>query len=67
MVICPCVEITDDMVRQLVRRGATRIEEILSACSAGAYCRGCIPAILQILRHEKHLMERTAGRIRPTR
>ena len=65
MMVCPCEEITAEQVRKLVRNGATRMEQIVSACSAGAYCGACIPAILQILRHEKHLMERSEKRVRP--
>lgn len=67
MMVCPCEEITDEQVRELVRNGATRMEQIVSACSAGAYCGACVPAILQILRHEKHLMQRSEKRARPTK
>jgi nitrite reductase (NADH) large subunit len=65
MMVCPCEEITDEQVRNLVRNGATRMEHIVAACSAGAYCGACIPAILQILRHEKHMMQRSEKRVRP--
>ena len=36
MMVCPCEEITAEQVRELVRNGATRMEHIVSACSAGA-------------------------------
>jgi bacterioferritin-associated ferredoxin len=62
MIVCPCDEIDDATIRQLIRQGATRIEQIVSACSVGAYCGACVPFILQILRHEKHLVERTKKR-----
>ena len=63
MIVCPCEEIDDATVRKLVRQGATRAEQIVSACSAGAYCGACIPFILQILRHEKHLVARAEKRV----
>jgi bacterioferritin-associated ferredoxin len=66
MIVCPCEEIADATVRKLVRQGVTRVEQIVSACSAGAYCGACIPFILQILRHEKHLMERSKKRTSPS-
>jgi bacterioferritin-associated ferredoxin len=62
MIVCPCEGIDDATVRKLVRQSATRIEQIVSACSAGAYCGACIPFILQILRHEKHLTARAQKR-----
>lgn len=67
MIVCPCDDISDETVRKLVREGATRVEQIVSACAAGAYCGVCIPAILQILRHEKHLMKRRSQRVSPSR
>jgi bacterioferritin-associated ferredoxin len=67
MIVCPCEEISEQTVRQLVRDGATRIEQIVSACKAGVYCGACVPAIHQILRHEKHLVERSKKRVRPSR
>jgi nitrite reductase (NADH) large subunit len=62
MIVCPCEDIDDTTIRKLVRQGATRVEQIVSSCSAGAYCGACIPYILQVLRHEKHLMDRAQKR-----
>ena len=52
MIVCHCRGVTDRQIRKAVRDGARNRNEIVMACSAGAHCGGCVPAIDEIIDRE---------------
>jgi len=52
MIVCHCKGISDRAIRKAVREGARSRGDILSACSAGKTCGGCVPAIDEIVERE---------------
>jgi bacterioferritin-associated ferredoxin len=52
MIVCQCKGVTDRQIRKAVRDGANSRNEVILACTAGADCGGCAPAIKLIIEAE---------------
>lgn len=48
-VVCTCTNVTKGMIKDAVDSGATTLEEVQNATSAGTVCGGCIDSIQQII------------------
>jgi bacterioferritin-associated ferredoxin len=55
MIVCHCHVVTDREIRRAVRGGAHSPRRVARACSAGATCGGCVPAIEGIIREERRV------------
>lgn len=49
MLICHCAVINDRRIRAEIDGGAADLLDIASACGAGSFCGGCVPAIASLL------------------
>ncbi len=49
MFVCYCRAVTDDVIRDAVDRGARTIADLARECGAGARCRGCWPALQELI------------------
>jgi len=49
VLVCHCAVVNDRRIRELVDQGAVDLLDIASACGAGSFCGGCVPAIASIL------------------
>lgn len=49
MILCLCSGISDHTVRATIRGGAATLDEVVSACRAGADCGACQEALLDLL------------------
>jgi bacterioferritin-associated ferredoxin len=55
VIVCQCRRVSDREVRAAVARGAESIDEIASACGAGAECRGCESNLAALLAESRGL------------
>ena len=51
-IICHCEEITYDKILEVIRKGATTVEEISDQTNAGIACGYCIETLEEILKEE---------------
>ncbi len=49
MIICHCHGISDRELREAAARGESTAD-VARSCRAGSACRGCLPAVQQLLR-----------------
>jgi bacterioferritin-associated ferredoxin len=49
MYVCYCRSVTDHEVRDAIDRGARSIPQLAENCGAGARCRGCWPALHELI------------------
>lgn len=49
MYVCYCQAVTDHVIKDAIGRGARSISELASECGAGDRCRGCWPALQELL------------------
>jgi bacterioferritin-associated ferredoxin len=47
--VCHCRGVTDRTVRDAIAAGARTPREVARVCGAGAECRGCWPALCELL------------------
>jgi bacterioferritin-associated ferredoxin len=47
--ICHCKAVTDERIRSAIDSGARTIDEVSAHCRAGTGCRGCWPALFELL------------------
>jgi assimilatory nitrate reductase electron transfer subunit len=47
--ICHCKAVTDESIRSAIHCGARTIDEVSAQCRAGTGCRGCWPALFELL------------------
>ena len=65
MIVCHCTQTSDRAVRALAREGAESVEDVMSACGAGACCGGCKPLLEELIVEERMIAHaREAGRVR---
>ncbi|TPV96709.1 MAG: (2Fe-2S)-binding protein [Myxococcales bacterium FL481] len=48
--LCKCSQVSEQQVRQAIRRGARSISQIGEACDAGTGCQSCHPSLTALLR-----------------
>ena len=61
MIVCHCTQISDRVVRALAHEGAESVEDVMSACGAGACCGGCKPLLEELLVEETANASRAAA------
>lgn len=49
MIVCSCRRVSDRVVHEAIDRGACDVGEIRAASGAATRCRGCVPALLDLL------------------
>lgn len=49
MILCSCRAVSERTIRAAIDAGASSPEEIASMCGAGSRCRGCWPALRELL------------------
>ena len=49
MYICHCRGVTDREIRAAIQDGAATIADLSRMCDAGGRCRGCWPALTELL------------------
>ena len=54
MYICHCRGVTDREIRAAIHDGASTIADLSRMCDAGGRCRGCWPALTELLAEIDH-------------
>jgi bacterioferritin-associated ferredoxin len=49
VVICSCQAVSDRTVREVIRHGATTVEDIADRCAAASRCGGCWPELERLI------------------
>lgn len=49
MIVCSCRRVSDRAVHDAIHAGACDVADIRAASGAAARCRGCVPALLDLL------------------
>jgi bacterioferritin-associated ferredoxin len=62
MIVCLCKGVSDSTVRTVVREGATSLEEVGMACTAGTDCGGCRGCIEDLIDEELGAAHAASGR-----
>lgn len=52
MIVCHCRGISDRVIRQAIRQGASTRRQVSEACGASVFCGGCGPAVDEIIASE---------------
>jgi bacterioferritin-associated ferredoxin len=61
MLICICRGVTENRLREEIRRGARSVAELQSCCRAGTDCGTCVRAIQELIeRRDEHNVDRAA-------
>lgn len=47
--ICHCEAVRERTIVKAVQRGASTLDEVRAACGAATRCRGCEPAVIELL------------------
>jgi bacterioferritin-associated ferredoxin len=47
--ICHCETVRERTIVKVVQRGACTLDEVRAACGAATRCRGCEPAVLELV------------------
>jgi len=45
MIVCLCRAVCEQMLRESIATGASRVDAVSSACGAGGDCGACLPMI----------------------
>lgn len=53
MIVCHCEEVHERAIKHAIAAGARDIDDIASACGAGANCGGCWPELQKLLAHSE--------------
>jgi len=64
MIVCHCMQVSDRVVRAIVRDGAASCDQVAEACGAGACCGGCRPHIEELVGMERSQPRRPSGVVR---
>lgn len=48
-IVCACLDITDDMIREAVESGAKTLEEVQEITNVGSVCGICLDDIQQLI------------------
>ena len=57
MYICHCRGVTDREIRAAIDDGASTIADLSRMCDAGGRCRGCWPALTELLSQSDHALD----------
>ena len=49
MYVCYCRAVTDDVIKDAIDEGARSIAELAQQCGAGGRCKGCWPALQELI------------------
>lgn len=55
MIICLCEGISETEIKELIKSGASSLEDLRKECGAGGKCGGCLWQLLDTLEKEKAL------------
>lgn len=57
MYVCYCAAVNDTAVEAAIDAGARSIADLRRMCGAGEACKGCLPALAELLaEHDQHLV-----------
>jgi bacterioferritin-associated ferredoxin len=57
MYVCYCASVNDRAVEAAIDAGAHSIADLKQMCGAGTGCKGCLPALAELLAaHDQHLV-----------
>lgn len=49
MIVCSCRRVTDRAIEEAIGAGARDVAGVRLACGAATRCRGCVPALVELL------------------
>jgi bacterioferritin-associated ferredoxin len=55
VIVCICEGVSDSEIEQLIKNGASSVEDLKQECGAGGKCGGCLWQLVETLEREKAL------------